>query len=82
MQTEVIAALTGCKLEDGWVIDAPGSRWGCHWSMPFLRLYSPARRRSSRIRQELDPIPDENLPEDEQLLDLEHRVAIFRYEQD
>ena len=45
----------------------------------FTARHADDRRAFIKI---LDPIPDENLPEDEQLIDLEHRVAIFRYEQD
>lgn len=83
MKTEIISVLTGCKLADDWVIEAPRSRMkgatgACH-SLAFTARHADGHFAFVKI---LDPTPDENLPEDEQLIDLERRVAIFRYEQE
>ena len=83
MSDVLLHALIGTDLGNGWTLEAPRQRKGgatgaCH-SFPFTARHTDGQRAFVKI---LDPIPDANLDEDEQLNDLEQRLAIFNYERD
>ena len=73
----------GQQLLDGWVLQEPRIRHpsatgACH-SWAFTARHADGRRAFVKA---LDPTPDTNLPEDDQLIELERRLAIFNYERD
>lgn len=83
MSDALLHALIGTDIGDGWTLEAPlerngGATGGCH-SFPFTARHANGQRAFVKI---LDPIPDPNLDDDEQLTDLERRLLIFNYERD
>ena len=83
MSDALLHALIGADLGNGWTVEAHlerngGATGACH-SFPFTARHTNGQRAFVKI---LDPIPDPNLPDDEQLPDLEKRLAVFNYERD
>ena len=83
MSDALLHALIGTDIGNGWTLEAPMERNGgatgaCH-SFPFTARHASGQRAFVKI---LDPIPDPNLDDDEQLTDLERRLVIFNYERD
>ena len=76
-------ALIGHKLRGGWIIDGPRPRHpsasGGNHSMAFMARHDDGRRAFVKV---LDPTPDTNLDENDQLPELERRLAVFNYESD
>ena len=75
MSDALLHALIGNDIGDGWTLEAPlerngGATGGCH-SFPFTARHANGQRAFVKI---LDPIPDPNLDDDEQLTDLERRL--------
>lgn len=81
MQTDINAALIGQVLDGGWVVEAPRPRakdaTGSYHCFPFTAKHPDGRRAFVKV---LDPIPDSNLADEEQLPDLQRRLAFFNYE--
>ena len=78
MSKELIEALRGQQIVDGWVLEEPRVRHpsatgACH-SIAFTARHADERRAFVKI---LDPTPDINVPEEDQLTELERRLAIF-----
>ena len=76
-------ALTGLEIGQGWTIEGPRplsatATGGCH-SLGFKARHKDGGRAFVKV---LDPTPDPLLPADEQLKDLQHRLAVFNYETD
>ena len=83
LREEQLNTLCGQILFDGWVLESPRVRHsaatgGCH-SMGFTAKNSDGRRAFVKV---MDPTPNINIPENEQLIELEQRLAIFNYERD
>ena len=75
--------LVSCKLKDGWEIVSKccsrvGGSGGCH-SVGFIARHSDGNMAFVKV---LDPTPDPSLEDDEQLKELERRLAVFNYETD
>ena len=83
MSEALVKALTGHQLHSGWAIEGPrpqhSTATGADHSIAFTARHKDGRRAFVKI---LDPTPDTNLHVDDQLPELERRLAIFNYERD
>lgn len=83
MRNDSAAACIGLELENGWVIEdvrprCVGATGACH-SFGLTAKHSDGRRAFVKV---LDPAPDPTLEGNEQLKELERRLAVFNYEND
>jgi len=79
--TVLEAELPGVALEKGWHIDSPRpcatDATGGQFSASFIAKHKDGRLAFVKV---LDPTVDKSLSPNEQLLDLQNRLAIFNYE--
>ena len=78
-----VRKLVGCELKDGWEIETQrrlrvGGLGECH-SVGFIAKHPDGKMAFVRV---LDPTPDSSLEEDEQLKELERRLAVLNNESD
>ena len=83
MSKALSKALAGYQLPSGWVIEGPRPRHstatGANHSMAFTARHKDSGRAFVKV---LDPTPDMNLHEEDQLPELQRRLAVFNYERD
>ena len=81
MHTDINVAMVGQVLDGGWVVEASRlcakDASGSGHCFPFIAKHPDGRRAFVKV---LDPIPDSNLADEEQLPDLQRRLAFFNYE--
>ena len=83
MKNDLRNLLVGCELKDGWKIGTQrcprvGGTGACH-SVGFIANHPDGNMAFVKV---LDPTPDPSLEDDEQLKELERRLAVFNYESD
>ena len=83
MKNHLKSLLVGCELKDDWKIETQrcslaGGTGACH-SVGFIAKHPDGKMAFVKV---LDPTPDSSLEDDEQLKELERRLAVFNYESD